>query len=73
MGKLYIIDRIEGEYLVLESPNGEMIDVKKEMVDGEAKEGDCLVKKDSYFFIDNEATIRRKEDIEKMMKGMWRD
>lgn len=73
MGKLYIIDRIEGDYLVLESPNGEMIDVKKEMVDGEAKEGDCLIKKGNYFFIDAEATIKRKEDIEKMVKGMWQD
>lgn len=71
MDKIYVIDRIEGDYIVIESPEGDIINVKKEFLRGRAKEGDCLVKEDNYFIIDIEATEKRKVQIANKLKGMW--
>jgi hypothetical protein len=71
MDKMYVIDRIEGDYIVIESPGGDIINVKKEFLNDLAKEGDCLVKKDNYFIIDIEATEKRKVQIANKLKGMW--
>ena len=71
MDNMYVIDRIEGDYIVIESPEGDIINVKREFLKGKAKEGDCLVKEDNYFIIDVEATEKRKVQIAKKLKGMW--
>lgn len=71
MDKMYIIDRIEGKYIVIESPEGDIINVKREFLKGEAKEGNCLIKKDNYFIIDIEATKKRQIEIANKIKGMW--
>ncbi|MBD7911820.1 MULTISPECIES: DUF3006 domain-containing protein [Clostridium] len=73
MEQIYIVDRIEGDYFVIESPNGEIIDVSKDKIKGYAKDGDCLILKNNYFFIDKEATLKRKEEIARKMEGMWQD
>lgn len=73
MEQLYIVDRTEGDYIVIESSYGEMINVKKDKVNGNAKDGDCLILKNDYFFIDNEATLRRREDMKKKVEGMWKE
>lgn len=71
MDKMYIIDRIEANYIVIESPEGDIINVKKEFLNGNGKEGDCLIKKDNYFEIDREATKKRQVEIANKLKGMW--
>jgi len=71
MDKMYVIDRIEGDYIVIESPEGDIINVKREFLKGKAKEGDCLVKEDNYFKIDREATQKRQIEIANKSKGMW--
>ena len=71
MDKMYIIDRIEGAYIVIESPEGDIINVRKEFLKGKAKEGDCLIKEDNYFKIDIEATEKRQIEIANKLKGMW--
>ena len=71
MDEIYVIDRIEGHYIVIESPEGDIINVEKEFLHGKATEGDCLVKKDNYFIIDVEATQKRKAQIAQKLKGMW--
>lgn len=71
MDNMYVIDRIEGDYIVIESPEGDIINVKREFLRGKAKEGDCLVKEDNYFIIDVEATEKRKVQMAKKLKGMW--
>lgn len=73
MDKLYIIDRFEENYIILESPEGKMINVDKESVIGKVKEGDCLLHKDKYFLLDENATEIRRHKIAEKMKGMWKD
>lgn len=73
MDKLYIIDRFEGEYIIVETPDGNMINVDKNNVIGKVNEGDCLVYKDNHFLLDEKATIKRKQEIAEKMKGMWKN
>ena len=70
MKELYIIDRIEGDYIVIESPSGEMMNVDKNEVKGNFGEGDCLILNNNYFIIDKESTEKRKKEVENFMKVM---
>ncbi len=74
MGKEeYVIDRIEEDYVVLEGLEGNIINIEKKYIADEAKEGDILYKKDNLYYIDNEATKLRKEEIDRLMKGLWEE
>lgn len=73
MNNLYIVDRIEGEYVVIETPDENMINVDKILIQDGVKTGDCLVKLGETYKIDIEQTERRKERIHNLMKGMWAD
>lgn len=73
MNEIYIVDRSEGEYVILENELGDSIDVNKSLVENGVKEGDCLRKIGNYFKIDKEETEKRKKKIAEMMKGMWVD
>ena len=46
MKEVFIVDRIEGDYFVIETPEEDIINVEKYLVESGAKEGDCLVKKE---------------------------
>ncbi len=72
-GKKYIVDRIEGDYVILEGEQGNLFNVKKSNMIANVKEGDILYKKDNIYFIDDEATKRRKEEIDNLMKGLWEE
>lgn len=69
----YIVDRIEENIIVLQDENGYMINLNKNNVDGNVKEGDCLRKENNRFLLDKEETKKRKIRIDKLMKGMWED
>ncbi|WP_291707653.1 DUF3006 domain-containing protein [Clostridium sp.] len=71
--KEYVIDRIEDGYFVLEGLEGNIFNVEKKYIADDAKEGDILYKKDDFYYIDNEATKLRKEEIDKLMKGLWEE
>ncbi len=73
MDKLYIVDRFEGDYIILETPDGNMINVEKDNVIGKVSEGDCLIYKNNYFLLDEEKTNIRNQEIADKMKGMWSD
>lgn len=66
-----IIDRFEGEYAVCEKEDREMIDIEKDKLPPEAKEGDVLIIKEDNIYIDQEETIKRKKEIEKIMDDLW--
>ena len=72
-GKKYIVDRMEGDYVILEGEQGNLFNVKKRNMIANVKEGDILYKKDNIYFIDDEATKRRKEEIDNLMKGLWEE
>lgn len=72
MQEEYIVDRIEGKIVVIESEDSQIINVLLENIKGNPKEGDVLIKEGSYFIIDEEATKKRKEKINNMMKNIWK-
>ncbi|MBN1072415.1 DUF3006 domain-containing protein [Clostridium botulinum] len=72
MGNKYIVDRIEENHVILESFNGDMIDIMRSKTKGDIKDGDILIKSGDIFIIDVEETLKRKQAINKMMKNMWK-
>lgn len=71
MDKYFIVDRFEEGYAVLETPEGEMITVNKDLIEEGVKVGDSLIKSGDNYKIDMEATIERKNKISNLMKGLW--
>ena len=72
MGReFFVVDRIEEKAIVLESYNGEIIVIEKEKVNKLPNEGDVLIKDNDFFYIDENETVKRKEKIKNIMKGIW--
>lgn len=61
-----IIDRFEGNFAIVELDDKRIIDMPKELVPEEAKEGDVL-----EIEISQEKTEELKEKIEKEVEGLW--
>ena len=73
MDEKYIIDRIEGNYAIIEKENGDMYKISIENIKGDFKDGDVLINKGEYFEIDKKFTLNRKNEINDSMKNMWED
>lgn len=71
MAEYFIVDRIEGEKIIIESQSGEIIIITKDDTRGTIKESDVLVKEDNKFVVNYEETEKRKVNIKNLMKGMW--
>lgn len=56
-----IVNRIEGDYLVLELENGNIVDVPSELIP-EAKEGDIIT-----ISINKEKTNKRKDEMQDLV------
>lgn len=67
----FIVDRIEDNIVVLEQNDGKIINIDLSCIDEVPSEGDVLVKIDNIYKVDKEATLRRKNHIGKLMRGMW--
>lgn len=69
----YIIDRIEGEMVVIEVNGDKMQDISKNDIIGSFKEGDVLIKeKDGKYKVDDIATQQRREQIQKKFKALFK-
>lgn len=66
-----IIDRFEGEIAILELENRERLELKREHLPREAKEGDVIVQIDGQYTIDQEETQRRIDEIEQLSQNLW--
>lgn len=66
-----VIDRFEGEYAICEKENREMVDIKRDKIPEEAKEGDVLCIDKDNIFIDIAETEKRKREIEELTKDLW--
>ena len=66
----YTIDRFEGEFAVLEDENRNMIDVPKALLPEEAKEGDVLILSNDLYLVDQEETMRRRQDVQKRLERL---
>jgi len=67
----YIIDRFEGNYAVCEDENRQMVNIEREKIPAEAREGHVLIQQGDEYFIDLEETNRRKEKIQRLMDDLW--
>ncbi|MBM7871579.1 hypothetical protein JOC70_003079 [Clostridium pascui] len=63
-----IIDRFEEDFAVCERENKTMLDIPKEILPEEAKEGDVL---NINISIDTEETESRKKLIQELTKDIW--
>lgn len=69
----YTVDRVEGSYAILEDNEENIINVEIINIKGDLKEGKVLYKKDDLYFIDEEETKKRSEEINNLLKGLWED
>lgn len=69
----FIIDRVESDYVVVETKDNTLINIKKSDIIGISKEGDVLMKKGNVYFIDKEATKLRCHKINEIVKGLWEE
>jgi len=67
-----IIDRFEGNFAVCEKADRTMIDIPKDKIPVEAKEGDILVIEVDSIKIDTAGTVKRKKSIDKLMNDLWK-
>lgn len=69
---LLTVDRFEGDIVVLEDrKSNKMINVKKEDLPSDIKEGDVLKKINGKYFIDKDFTQEISERIKKKMDDLW--
>lgn len=67
---MYIIDRFEGDIAVVEA-NDTMLEIPRRLLPSDAQEGDVLQKDGDAYLVDRDATEKRKEEINRLMKGIW--
>lgn len=60
-----IVNRVEGNYLVLELEDGNIVDVPKELIP-EAREGDII-----RISIDKEETDKKKEEMQELVDSVF--
>ena len=72
--KKFIVDRIEGNSIVLEDENQGIILIDINLFDTKPSEGDVVVEiDDNSFKVNEDATKERKSNINALMKGMWEE
>lgn len=68
----YVIDRFEGNRVVLIGETGKTCDVPREKIDAACKEGDAVVLGNKGIYEkDSAETDERKRRIEKKMECLW--
>ena len=66
-----IIDRFEGEYAVVEGEDRGRVEIPRNIIPQNAKEGDSIVQIGGKYVIDEGETQRRKREIEELAKDLW--
>ena len=67
----YTVDRIEGEFAVLEDVGGSLRDVNLKDLPGEIKEGDILKFEYDIYIVDKERTEKVRRDLEIRLKKLF--
>lgn len=73
MENKYIIDRIEGKYVICEDENRKTVNIDISNISGIVKSGKVILRVENGYYVDEEATTSREEEIKKLMKGMWEE
>lgn len=63
-----IIDRFEGDFAVVELPDGQMVDCPKALLPDKAKEGSIL-----NIIVDEEATNTKLKKVTERMNKLFKD
>lgn len=72
--KKFIVDRIEGNSIVLEDEKQGIILIDINLFDTKPSEGDVVVEiDDNSFKVNEDATKELKSNINALMKGMWEE
>lgn len=72
LSHLLSVDRFEGDIVVLEDrKNNKMINVKREYLPANIKEGDILKEINGKYFIDEELTQKTSQRIKRKMDDLW--
>jgi hypothetical protein len=66
------IDRFEGEFAVCEKPDRTLINIPRNRLPAGAMEGDILVLEGEMVGMDDQATSKRKKDINLLMNDLWK-
>lgn len=69
---MLVIDRFEGSFAVCEKEDRTMVNIPKDQIIGDPKEGDVIVTSENMYHIDQEETEKRREEIENLIKNMWK-
>lgn len=68
---MLIIDRFEGDFAVAEdSENGKMINIHKDFIEENAREGDVIALFETFYMIDHYETKKRREEILALNKSL---
>jgi len=70
---LVIVDRIEGQFAVIEFPDRTTKDVLFNELPNESKPGDCFFYSDGRYVPAPEETVKRQAKMNELMKSMWND
>lgn len=70
MSELYIIDRFEGGFAVIEHGD-EMLNIKRENLPDNAKPGDVLVIIGGQYTVDKEQTDARRNEIRRLQNELF--
>ncbi len=70
---MYIVDRIEGAYVVCEKEDKVFVDIEKALFPADIKAGDVVYEENGRYLIDIEQTKKRSEAIRKLMDSLWED
>ena len=68
----YIIDRFEGNIVVLEDrKTGKMKNIKKNIIPDNCKEGDVLKRINGKYFLDKKETNKKENEIKEKYNNLW--
>ena len=69
--RTWTVDRFEADVAVCETDQRKMEQIPRGLLPKEVKEGDILIQRNGTFFIDQEQTRRRTEEMAKKIQDMW--
>ena len=65
------VDRFEGDYAIIETDDGQIINIKKDLLPKNIEEGDVIDLEN--MIIDREETLRRKNNIQKLADELFEE
>lgn len=70
--KRYIVDRFEDPYAICENEKGDFVNIEKELLPPETKEGDHLyIHENGTYYIDYKATEESRKRIRKKLDSLF--